>query len=99
MKENFENNYNDEEILEKITIKKKEPKKEIEQPRKEIKIEKPQRPLYKEEKREEKNPYGAKSDKEIKTSSDPSTCPICGGKLQAIGGCFQCPNDGYSKCD
>lgn len=27
MKENFENNYNDEEILEKITIKKKEPKK------------------------------------------------------------------------
>lgn len=45
---------------------KKEPKKEIEQPRKEIKIEKPQRPLYKEEKREEKNPYGAKSDKEIK---------------------------------
>lgn len=41
----------------------------------------------------------SKSDKEIKTSSDPSTCPICGGKLQAIGGCFQCPNDGYSKCD
>lgn len=45
---------------------KKEAKKEIEQPRKEIKVEKPQRPLYKEEKREEKKPYGAKSDKEIK---------------------------------
>ncbi len=26
-------------------------------------------------------------------------CPICGEPLQASGGCFSCPNDGYSKCD
>ena len=37
--------------------------------------------------------------KMMKTQSNLSLCPICGEPLQASGGCFSCPNDGYSKCD
>ena len=34
-----------------------------------------------------------------KVQLDSALCPICGEPLQASGGCFSCPNDGYSKCD
>ena len=44
-----------------------------------------------------------KVQKPIKTKNVQTTnavlCPICGEPLQASGGCFSCPNDGYSKCD
>lgn len=36
--------------------------------------------------------------KNIQTTNA-ALCPICGEPLQASGGCFSCPNDGYSKCD
>lgn len=32
-------------------------------------------------------------------ATNAALCPICGEPLQASGGCFSCPNDGYSKCD
>ena len=35
----------------------------------------------------------------IKDQLNAVLCPICGEPLQASGGCFSCPNDGYSKCD
>ena len=34
-----------------------------------------------------------------KVQLDSALCPICGEPLQASGGCFSCPNDGYSRCD
>ena len=30
---------------------------------------------------------------------DKGLCPTCGDKLERIGGCVQCKNCGFSKCD
>lgn len=40
----------------------------------------------------------AKPPKKIQPTQT-NLCPICGEPLKASGGCYVCPNDGYSKCD
>ena len=39
------------------------------------------------------------SDKQTINIGNGMSCPVCGEPLQAVGGCFTCPNDGYSKCE